>query len=69
MVIDGIESSSKDNSVISTMIERDFLVAIERQQQSLAANGAGHARVRSAQRRSGHWLSVLFAGWWPTQTA
>lgn len=69
MVIDGIDDTSEDSHVIATMIERDFLVAIERQQQSLTANHASHARVRNAQRFSGHWLSVLTAGWWPTRSA
>jgi hypothetical protein len=63
------DTSSEDNYVIATMIERDFLVAIERQQQSLAVNRASHARVREAQRHSGHWLSVLVAGWWPARSA
>ncbi|MEZ4562700.1 MAG: hypothetical protein R2853_08180 [Thermomicrobiales bacterium] len=55
--------------MISTMIERDFLVAIERQQRSLAVNHASHSRVRYAQRHSIHWLSVLTAGWWPLRNA
>lgn len=69
MAVDGIYDSSEDYSVISTMIERDFLVAIERQQRSLAAHHAIDARVRRAQRHSGHWLSVLIAEWWPLRSA
>jgi hypothetical protein len=63
------DESSEDNNVISTMIERDFLVAIERQQRSWTANHAAHARVQKAQRHSTHWLSVLMAEWWPSRRA
>lgn len=65
MVIVVFDESSKDSNVISTMIERDFLVAIERQQRSLAANSS----VQKAQRHSAHWLSVLVADWWPGRNA
>jgi hypothetical protein len=51
------------------MIERDFIVAIERQQQLLASRHASDANVRHAQRYSGHWLSARVARWWPTRRA
>jgi hypothetical protein len=69
MVADGIDDSSEDESLSSTMIERDFIVAIERQQRLLAIRHASDAHVRQAQRRSGHWLSGRVANWWPTRRA
>ena len=57
----------RDCHVIPTQIERDFITAIERRQQFLAASGARPTRNRQGQTR--HWLSVLYTGWWSTRDA
>jgi hypothetical protein len=51
------------------MIERDFFIAIERRQRSLAENHAAQFHEPASRRHAGHWLSVLMAGWWPSRSA
>ena len=53
--------------MISTMIERDFMHAIERQQRLLEATAARQARVQRSRHGASHWLSTLHLGWWPSR--